>query len=355
MSITKAGIRRTLSVLLPLFILVAAGVVLRYAETVEHREAKVAVASVTEAAPQGIAAPEAEAVQPEPARRGFFTLHPTDLKALSKIVKNVWSGFDDETSVPGFAPLSIPKGISDLPAKKRKELFILSVLPHVVAANEKIAQRREGLLSLLEKLGKGLAPDAAEKSFLLESAECYDLASSAGRLIEKDPQKLVKSLLHRVDIVPPSLAVAQAASESAWGGSRFANEGNNLFGQWSFSPTKGIVPARSDLDKKYGLARYPTIAQSVDSYIKNLNTFSAYGDFRQIRSELREKGEKLDSQRLAQGLLRYSTRGAEYVEDIRLIIRQNNLARYDDSVIVPIGEESLVGHFGKIEENLYNL
>lgn len=356
MNITKAGSKRLLSVLLPFLILGAAALVMYFAAPLREDEAareSAAVEAVSQPADQS--APAAEEPVSEPVRRGLFAIHPTDLKALSKIVKNVWAGFDDDASVPAFAPLSIPKGISDLPAKKRKELFILSLLPHVVAANEKIAERRQGLLAILDKLERGHVMEGVEKLFVEESARCYEMVSSSSKWIDKDPKKLIKALLNRVDVVPPSLAVAQAASESAWGGSRFASEGNNLFGQWSFTPAKGIVPAQSTLDKKFGLAKYPTIAHSVDSYLKNINTFSAYSDFRDMRAQLRSKGEKLDAELLAQGLVNYSTRGEEYVKDIRKIIRQNDLSRFDDSVIVPIGEESLAEHPGPIEEHLYNL
>lgn len=309
--------------------------------------------SVPVAEPEAAGVPVA-AVAYEP-QRDFFGLHPSDLWTLDKLVASVWSKVEDKNGVPGFAPLSIPRGIDELPVKKRKVLFIQSLIPHIVAANEKIFERRQGLLEILGHLEKGNVLGEVEKVFLEESARCYEMVSFSARWLKNDPKKVINGLLKRVDVVPPSLVVAQAASESGWGGSRFAIEGNNLFGQWSFSPTKGIIPAGLDAGANISLAKYPSIAKSLDSYLTNINTFTAYDDFREIRHKLRQKGEKLDPEVLAQGLLNYSTRREGYVSDILKIIRQNDLARYDDAYLVPLLPHSIPGSVAISEHSYQNL
>ena len=132
-------------------------------------------------------------------------------------------------------------------------------------------------------------------------------------------------LLNRIDIVPTSMLLAQAANESAWGTSRFAQQGNNLFGQWCFSPGCGIVPKQRAAGRIYEVQKFPSVLASVQAYILNLNTNTHYQAFRQARAQLRTQGKPISGYALADGLRHYSQRGKAYVSDIRYIIVANQL------------------------------
>lgn len=139
----------------------------------------------------------------------------------------------------------------------------------------------------------------------------------------------MRRLLRRVDIVPPSLALAQAANESAWGTSRFAREGNNLFGQWCYTPGCGLVPMRRELGGRHEVKRFDWPYDSVASYVHNLNTHPAYRGFRQTRESLQDESQTLSGLALLDGLRSYSERGPEYLTAIRNIIVKNDLQSRD--------------------------
>ena len=131
----------------------------------------------------------------------------------------------------------------------------------------------------------------------------------------------------RVDTVPASLVLAQAANESAWGTSRFARRANNFFGVWCFTPGCGITPNRRDAGKTHEVRRYKSVQASVNHYIRMINTNNAYRELREIRAELRDEN-RVNGLGLADGLLRYSERGPAYVRELKQMIRYNNLHRY---------------------------
>jgi len=162
-----------------------------------------------------------------------------------------------------------------------------------------------------------------------------------------------------VDIIPVSLAIAQAAHESGWGRSRFALEGNNLFGHWKMNGPEGMIPAARPEGESYSLALFTTISEAVERYFVNLNTHPAYRHFREYRSSMRERGMEPDPFILVGALERYSERGQEYILDIVSLIRQNSFELLDHAVLAgdaePSGEiitlflrnkESLPGHDG---------
>lgn len=147
--------------------------------------------------------------------------------------------------------------------------------------------------------------------------------------VEKESHWLI--LLRRVDIVPTSLALAQAAMESAWGTSRFARNVNNYFGQWCFSKDCGMVPVNRDPGAKHEVRGFSSPEEAVVSYVHNLNSHHAYKPFRKIRAQLRSEGKPITGIILASGLMHYSERGQEYVKDLRSFIRQNKLSQYDNT------------------------
>ena len=157
------------------------------------------------------------------------------------------------------------------------------------------------------------------------------------------PSKDLSILKIRIDEVPVSLALAQAAKETGWGTSRFAQEGNALFGQWTWSG-EGLKPKEADSNKGHKVMKFNVLQASVRAYQRNLNTHSTYKDFRLARAELRDKGKDLDSLILSKYLDEYAETGNEYVKVLQKIIKQNNLKDFDDAKLLPdsIELESLI-------------
>ena len=146
-----------------------------------------------------------------------------------------------------------------------------------------------------------------------------------------------------MDEIPASMAIAQAAKETGWGTSRFAQEGNALFGQWTWSG-EGIKPAGADDDSTHKVMKFKVLQASVKAYQRNLNTHSGYRSFRSARAELRDEGQKLNSIVLTEHLDKYAETGKQYVKILQQIIKQNNLEDFDDAKLLPmsIDLESLI-------------
>ncbi|WP_166254034.1 glucosaminidase domain-containing protein [Marinobacter salicampi] len=202
---------------------------------------------------------------------------------------------------------------------EKKTAFFDYLYPRIVLANARVLIQRQHLMEL------------AEKESLTES-ETHWLEQQAKRLrvsADMGSQEMFKMLARRLDVIPPSLILAQAANESAWGTSRFALKGNNLFGQWCFSEGCGVVPNSRNEGASHEVASFESPYHSVRSYIQNLNRHQTYLPLRNTREQRRNQGKPLSGTALAQGLIGYSERGVEYVDEIRSMIRFNNLAYYD--------------------------
>lgn len=197
----------------------------------------------------------------------------------------------------------------------RKQVFLRLMLPLILVANEDIAEDRRRLEAVLARKAGGHALAAPELAWLDEIAARY----------EGDSQSPA-DLLHRVDVVPPSLALAQAAEESGWGTSRFVRTGNNLFGH-TRDDGQGMAP--SDGESGPRLAAFDTLGDAVRAYLRNLNTHRAYEDLRRARTNARARNVFPDGHTLAGSLIAYSIRGQDYVDTIRAIIRANGLVRFD--------------------------
>ncbi len=206
---------------------------------------------------------------------------------------------------------------------ERKRVFLGFVQDYIVNENRLISLDRLRLLSLAETPPAEVAP--AEAAWLDALAERYGApeADFAGH------EAWLAELLLRVDIVPTSLALAQAANESAWGTSRFAREGNNIFGEWCFTAGCGIVPRRRQAGASHEVRSFATLRESVEAYFLNINTNGNYGYFRELRHTMKAQRRELDPLVLAFGLNRYSQRGGNYVNELQLIIVQNGLAARD--------------------------
>ena len=212
--------------------------------------------------------------------------------------------------------------------KKRKEFFIQIVLPLVLKENNNIRLDRKMLFSIINKSNN----TQLEKKWLEKKYKQYGVNS-----------KDLSVLKVRMDEVPVSLAIAQAAKETGWGTSRFAQEGNALFGQWTWSG-EGLKPKEADENKGHKVMKFNVLQASVRAYQRNLNTHRSYENFRLARAQLRDAGKKLDSIVLSQFLDNYAETGNQYVEVLQKIIKQNNLKDFDDAKLLPssIELESLI-------------
>tara|TARA_S200000501_G_scaffold363837_1_gene395228 strand:- start:4332 stop:5477 length:1146 start_codon:yes stop_codon:yes gene_type:complete len=214
-----------------------------------------------------------------------------------------------------FLPKEL-KNIEDI--KERKNLFIKIILPLIIEENDKILNDRKILFSILNKNSNS----DQESKWLKTKFKQYGLKN-----------KDILSLKIRMDIIPTSLTIAQAAKETGWGTSRFAIEGNALFGQWTYSGS-GIKPLKASDDENHKVMKFQILKASVRAYHRNLNTHSSYRKFRMKRAEARDNDESLDSILLADYLDKYAETGLEYTKTLKKIILQNSLKEFDDAKIL---------------------
>jgi uncharacterized FlgJ-related protein len=227
------------------------------------------------------------------------------------------------------------KNAKDLPVGTKKELFYRFMLPLVVHANTMVVDRRERLTKMVSTLAGGGALTADEDTWLRDVAVVLRIAKREKIEQMGDPAELTKIIeqaLYKLDVIPAGLVLGQAAYESGYGTSRFAVEGNALFGQWTFGG-EGLVPEQQR--KKLGdhrIASFEWPFDSVRGYFINLSSHPAYEDFRRIRAQHKAAGKKLTSLALAEGLKNYSERGQKYVDTLKSVIRVNKLDIADDAV-----------------------
>ena len=214
----------------------------------------------------------------------------------------------------------LPKDLRTLgDTKKKRELFIKIVLPLILYENEKIADNRKKLFRILTKNFNS----PGEKVWLKRRFKEY-------KIDDRDLSKLKM----RMDIIPVSIALAQAANESGWGTSRFALEGNALFGQWTWSK-KGISPKNKDPDQSHKILQFQVLKASVKAYKNNLNTHNAYKEFREVRAQLRQENKQIIGLDLIKYLKAYAAIGEKYVLIIEDIIEKNSLTDFDKADLLP--------------------
>ena len=212
--------------------------------------------------------------------------------------------------------------------KKRKDFFIQIVLPLIIQENNNIRLDRKTLFNIINKSNN----TASEKEWLEKKYKQYGVNS-----------KDLSVLKIRMDEIPTSLAIAQAAKETGWGTSRFAQEGNALFGQWTWSG-EGLKPKEAKKGEDHKVMKFNVLQASVRAYQRNLNTHSSYKDFRKARAEFRDLNKPLDSIELSKYLNKYAETGNQYVEVLQKIITQNKLKDFDDAKLLPLSAdlESLI-------------
>jgi len=210
-------------------------------------------------------------------------------------------------------PQPVPDFASTPDVQTKKLAFFAYLEPHVRSINAEIARKRQRVLSYRAD-DPSFMQEAYFRRISVEYLNADELYSSAH-----------SELLNRVDEIPLSLALVQAAKESGWGTSRFAREGYNFFGQQCFNKGCGFTPRNRSVGRHHEVAKFRDARDAVRSYIHNLNTHSQYKKFRELRTQMRQKGDSLNGIALAEGLEKYSERGMAYVEEVQAMIRANEL------------------------------
>ena len=237
-----------------------------------------------------------------------------DLKTVKKTkLVNIGNNLD-------HLPLEM-KNIENV--KKRKNLFIQIVLPLIIEENTRIKFDRKKLFVILNKNSNS----KSDIEWLKKKFKQYGVAKND-----------LTTLKIRMDEIPVSLAIAQAAKETGWGTSRFAQKGNALFGQWTWSGN-GIKPAAADNDSKHKVASFKVLKASVKAYQRNLNTHTSYKKFREERAIQRDNLGELNSLELVKYLDKYAETGIEYTKILSKIIKQNSLTDFDDVKILPTSKK----------------
>jgi len=267
----------------------------------------------------GVLRPQPQAVQGEASAASEVSL-PAEATASASRLETAFSRMDyhlDTVATSGRVPpvmlAQVPSDLADMEEPdQRKDVFIRMMLPLVLKVDERIAADRRHLEELAARLRQGGTLAAAESAWLAKLCDRYDVA---------DGPRAINQLLSRVDIVPPSLAVAQAAIETGWGTSHLARRERNLFGH-TIDRGEGVSA---------DMAAFPTLLDAVEAYIHNLNTHRAYAGMRRARQLARHQGRSPEAETMAAELLNYSELGKSYVKDVRSVIRKNDLTRLDNT------------------------
>jgi Bax protein len=222
--------------------------------------------------------------------------------------------------VPRVLVTQLPADLASIETvDRRKAAFAQALLPLILIVDETIAGQRRELVRLRDLRAAGLPLSDRQDAWLTDLARQYAVAD---RGIDK--------LLLKVDVIPPSLALAQAIEESGWGTSYFARNGNALFGQRAWGDAApGLAPDVQRPGDNFKVRSFPWVLDAVRAYIQNLNSHPAYAELRRVRAQMRSRGETPDGYTLAGALTSYSERGADYINTIRFLMRENDLAAFD--------------------------
>ena len=219
----------------------------------------------------------------------------------------------------------LPKDLKKIKSTQtKKDTFIKIVMPLILDENNKILENRKKLFKILNKPNN----TRGERVWLKRRFEDYGIKNED-----------VTELKIRMDIVPVSIAIAQAAKESGWGTSRFALEGNAMFGQWTYGK-EGIAPLDREKNKGHKILKFPILRSSVQAYKNNLNTHNGYKEFRKKRAELRKQNKKISGVELVKYLQNYAATGSEYTKVLKKIIDQNQLTDFDGAVLMNSNQSS---------------
>ena len=242
-----------------------------------------------------------------------------DITEVSNIASEILPSSEIESR---SYPSTLPDFSSIKDVRTKKQRFFSYLLPKIRHANDKILANRRLLMMIRDDLRTGGILDKDAIQFVGALKARYRIKQQSSL------HSTVDDLLIRVDVVPESLVLAQAANESGWGTSRFARQANNLFGVWCFSEGCGLTPKNRDEGLNHEVAKYETVQEGIVAYIHTINTNPAYISLRDIRATTRSQEQHFSGLALAEGLLKYSSRGIDYVRDIQQLIRVNELQKY---------------------------
>ena len=266
-------------------------------------------------------------LQPDSRRRGNAVRRQIQVKAINPKTADELAGFFRDVSytltdvrlgeaVPPIKFERVPDDLGNKDGGERKALFITALLPVILEVNQRVLAEREQLLFLRDKMQSGRDLSTFERLWLDQLADRYD--TTADKLDE---------LAKRVDIVPPSMAIAQSGIESGWGTSFAARTGNALFGQIQAG---GRHAVSAPWKPGAGMPQpFTNVGEAADAYVSNLNTHAAYSAFRTERAAMRTRGETPDGYRLVGQLLKYSELGQQYVGFVRQVMREDKLTDFD--------------------------
>ena len=248
----------------------------------------------------------------------FSATKTSDLESFLNQISLNYKNISNLEKLPNFSLLSLPKDLSNVePTSRRKEIFLSSILPLVVKSNLDILNDRKILCEAIKNKDNKKKEEIAKKHYI-------DLSKIEKLMIDN-------TLIRKIDIVPISLVMAQAAAESGWGTSRFALEGNALFGQWTWDKSKGIQPKFAS-DQKAAVRKFETLSDSVNSYLSNLNTHIAYSSMRAKRNRNCNQKKLISGYELANWMGNYAITRDEYIKLLRLIIKKNKLVLLDNLI-----------------------
>jgi len=214
------------------------------------------------------------------------------------------------------------KSVSMLTGKKQE--FITTMLPYIDEENRRLIALRQSVSAMLNKIERDTALSTSEQQQISKLATKYRVKGDP--LVDISARE---EMLRKIDIIPSSLALAQAANESAWGESRFAQEANNLFGIWTYDQDKGLKPKRREEGKTHLVRIFDDFSESVRYYMYTLNSHPAYHELRVIRQQLRAANQVIEGRKLAAGLEKYSAKGQAYIDLIQSLIKQNEWVLLD--------------------------
>ena len=238
------------------------------------------------------------------------------LMSLSSLKLLVDSDNDELTSntlLPDFS------SIQQTP--ERKAQFLEMLRPLVDEKNNKLLQSRERLLKIKAEWDANQTITGVNKRNLEKLRTKFHVTYET----YPEDERAIDILLLRVDAIPPAMVLAQAAVESGWGTSRFAEEAHNLFGHWCYTPGCGLVPSRRAASAKHEVKKFNNVEESLTAYFNNINTHNAYRAWRQLRAQLRHEPAQFTGRTMVAELGKYSSRGADYIHELRTVIRSNKL------------------------------
>tara|TARA_B110000444_G_C18770735_1_gene562369 strand:- start:290 stop:1210 length:921 start_codon:yes stop_codon:yes gene_type:complete len=248
-----------------------------------------------------------------------LTTNQISITEVSNIASEILPSSEVES---GYYTSTLPDFSAIEDVRTKKQTFFNYMLPKVRKANDKIRANRRLLLMIHGDLTTGGALNEDDIQFVSKLKARYRINQ------QTTLSSTIDDLLIRMDVVPESLVLAQAANESGWGTSRFARHANNLFGVWCFREGCGLTPKNRDEGLNHEVAKYETVQEGIVAYIHTINTNPAYIHLRNIRATTRSQELNFSGLDLAEGLLKYSSRGIDYVRDIQQLIRVNELQKY---------------------------